>query len=76
MVPEWNIDRYNRVIEKRYANKLKGCPFCNCSARIERTHTKYWWVECENCGCQSGSRYGAKNAVELWNQRSNFSLRP
>lgn len=69
-----NLERYNRRVEKMFAGKLRGCPFCNSSARIKRTHTKYWWVECENCGSQSGSRYGVKRAVELWNQRTNFVL--
>ena len=67
-------EKYTKAMERKYNHTLKDCPFCNCEAEIQRTHTKYWWVECLNCGSSSGSRYGAKNAVRLWNQRTSFAL--
>ena len=70
-----NKDRYDAKMSREINPTLKGCPHCNCAPEIRRTHTKYWWVECPNCGAESGTRYGAKNAAKAWNMRANFSLK-
>lgn len=67
-------ERYTEKMQKRFEGLLTGCPFCNCEPELARTHTKYWWVECPNCGGQSSSTYGAANAVKKWNSRARFTL--
>ncbi len=69
-------------------DKLKPCPFCGGSAKIEYDREtmgmgecpEVAFVICENCGCKTknyyiggyyGSKDNEKNAVKMWNRRTN-----
>lgn len=64
-----NKDRYDATVAVFYNRDLRACPFCGGEAEMARTHTRYWWVECLDCGSEIGSVYGARRAFKKWNER-------
>lgn len=60
------------------AETLKPCPFCGSDdVRLMPDHMdrRDSYVLCRSCGARSTSAFSAKDAVEMWNQRTERTCR-
>lgn len=58
------------------ANELKPCPFCGAVPVLRDDHIAYpdqTWVECHGCGIEQRELLPPKEAIALWNTRTESS---
>lgn len=49
---------------------VKTCPFCGGVAKLENTHTPYYWVECIECGAEkTADIHSYKNEKEHYSKK-------
>lgn len=52
--------------------KLEPCPFCGTEdIELDKTDGGYFWVKCNECGCQLWGENTSKLAIGIWNKRAN-----
>jgi hypothetical protein len=49
--------------------ELKRCPFCRSRVIATLGNGSWWWVTCENCGCDGPTMSTKDRAIEAWNTR-------
>lgn len=51
--------------------ELKPCPFCGSSEVrcISFFRDDEYYIQCNNCGAESGLKFQERKAIEAWNKR-------